>query len=100
MSDKIIRMRCGECDGFLDIDKSRELLFCPFCGSKSLIVDSDAVKIVKDNNAANIKMHKMDVDLEIEKIRKGREPSAFENIIGMIVTCIIISFLLLLCALK
>lgn len=40
-----ISMRCKECGGTLEVDKGKEVLFCPYCGSKGLIEESDEVKI-------------------------------------------------------
>ena len=41
----IIRMKCPDCGGTMDIEKDKQVLQCPFCGSKNMIVESDAVKI-------------------------------------------------------
>ena len=40
----IISMKCRACGGALNIDDSKEVLFCPYCGSKALIAESDEVK--------------------------------------------------------
>lgn len=39
-----ISLKCKACGGSLDIDKDREVLFCPFCGSKEIFAESDEVK--------------------------------------------------------
>ncbi len=39
-----IRLRCKECDGIMTIDRDREMLCCPYCGSKELFVESDDIK--------------------------------------------------------
>lgn len=44
----IIRLRCEECDGIMNVDESHEVISCPFCGSKKVILDSDSIKIEKN----------------------------------------------------
>ena len=42
-----IRLKCNNCQGTLDIDPNREVLSCPYCGEKTLVPESDEVKIEK-----------------------------------------------------
>lgn len=42
-----IRLQCKNCGGNLTVDAQREVLICPFCGSKELITDNDAVAVEK-----------------------------------------------------
>ena len=44
---EIIRLRCTNCEGIMDIDAEKQIISCPYCGSKSLILESDDVKIEK-----------------------------------------------------
>lgn len=37
-------MKCKTCGGVLDMSNDREILFCPYCGSKELIEVSDDVR--------------------------------------------------------
>ena len=39
-----ISMRCKDCGGILDVDETQNIMFCPYCGSKELILESDEVK--------------------------------------------------------
>lgn len=39
-----VSLRCKSCDGVLEINDDREILFCPYCGSKELFDDSDYIK--------------------------------------------------------
>jgi len=39
-----ISMKCNECGGILETDQDREILFCPYCGSKEIFLESDDVK--------------------------------------------------------
>ena len=47
MSQNTIHLQCRSCGGNLDVDRNQSLIFCPFCGSKELLVDSDAVAVEK-----------------------------------------------------
>lgn len=42
---RMIRLKCQDCNGTLEIDEKREIAICPYCGSKNLIPESDNVKI-------------------------------------------------------
>lgn len=46
----MISLRCEDCLGTMEVDESREVLTCPYCGSKKMLPVSDAVKITKLNN--------------------------------------------------
>lgn len=67
------RMVCNSCHGSLNIENYGEILICPYCGSKDLVIDSDVVK-----------MHRMDIQKEIEikeiehrhKLEEDRERDA------------------------
>lgn len=37
-------MKCKSCGGVLNLSDNREILFCPYCGSKELIEVSDDVR--------------------------------------------------------
>ena len=47
MSQNTIHLQCKSCGGTLDIDRNQSLIFCPFCGSRELLIDSDAVAVEK-----------------------------------------------------
>lgn len=42
---RTISLKCKDCNGTLDISEDQEIIFCPYCGSKNLIIESDEVKI-------------------------------------------------------
>lgn len=42
-----ISLRCKECGGTIEVDSSKNVTFCPYCGSKSIIPESDQVKIAR-----------------------------------------------------
>lgn len=67
----IIRLRCEDCDGVMEIDESREVISCPYCGSKKIVLESDGVKIEKIRSASKYERKKIDRD--IEQIRADRD---------------------------
>jgi len=72
---EFINMRCPDCGGTMIIDNSREVISCPFCGSKRVYIDSENIKIEKVRFAAkeNIERIKADKETTIERIRAERE---------------------------
>ena len=42
-----ISLRCKECGGTIEVDSSKNVTFCPYCGSKSMIPESDQVRIAR-----------------------------------------------------
>lgn len=48
MGEKMIKFRCKDCGGELQFDsQKRNILYCPYCGSSNIIVESDMVKIAQ-----------------------------------------------------
>ena len=39
------RLECKHCGGFMDVDETRNVKICPYCGSKELVEESDQVTI-------------------------------------------------------
>lgn len=58
----IISLQCKMCGGELSVDSDNTILACPYCGSKELVIESDAVKIEKIKNTVS-------KEIELEKIR-------------------------------
>ena len=42
---KKISLVCEQCGGTLMVDDAKEVMACPYCGSKTLIVESDGCQI-------------------------------------------------------
>ena len=42
-----ISLKCKDCGGIVEVDPSKNVLFCPYCGSKAMIPESDKVKIAR-----------------------------------------------------
>ena len=63
-----ISLRCKGCGGIIDVDPSKNVLFCQYCGSKAMIPESDQVKI------ARIKAEeRMEREKERQKAKTRRE---------------------------
>lgn len=86
-----MQLRCQSCDGLLDLDENEEILFCPFCGSKELLIVSDAVKIEKIRNRTikEVELGKQrtykDIkiaEMEIESIERQEKSDNLVGIIG------------------
>lgn len=57
-----VQLKCKKCGGTLTVDADKEILACPFCGEKELIVFSDEVEIqrIKSNTEKELEIEKMD----------------------------------------
>ena len=51
-----IRMNCQKCGATTDLDADKQILFCPFCGAKELIVESDYIKEARIKASMNEKI--------------------------------------------
>lgn len=49
---KTITMVCGKCNGTMTVDEKNKTIVCPYCGSKELILESDAVQVEKTRSEA------------------------------------------------
>ena len=52
MNTKILK--CKSCNGTMEMDEERPILFCPYCGSKELVEESD--EVIKARIDANTKV--------------------------------------------
>lgn len=84
---KTRKMKCNECGGILELNEDRDIICCPYCGSKELIEESDEVKIERIKSKERI---------EIEKDNKDK----FELIIGSIVSIALFVGLFILMAIN
>lgn len=53
---KLVSLKCDHCGAMLNVDKDSKELYCPYCGAKQIIVESDKVKIekIKSKNRLDI----------------------------------------------
>lgn len=73
----VISMRCKDCNGLLDVNEDQTIMFCPYCGSKSLILENDAVQIERIKSEAQTK-------IELERI-KSEEKKAQNPLKGIVI---------------
>lgn len=64
-----IQLKCKTCGGVLTIDADREVVSCPYCDSKELIEESDAVTIerIKSRIYKEVEFGKLQYEKEKEK---------------------------------
>lgn len=112
-----ISLRCKHCEGILDIEEGRDVLFCPYCGSKELIPESDTVKIERIRTGAyrDVELGKQDVAKEMqmneyeyekwkaefeEEKRQREEKEGWLGVVGIFVFLLYMLFLLICLDLK
>lgn len=79
---KKILLRCEHCGGTLEIDDDKEVISCPFCGSKSIILDNDNVQIekIRANTYKEVEFAKLKKQSEEEKrISKKEKVNEFKK---------------------
>ncbi len=57
-----VSLVCEQCGGTLLVDDAKEVMACPYCGSKTLIIESDAVTMERIRTSAQ-------KEVELERIR-------------------------------
>jgi DNA-directed RNA polymerase subunit RPC12/RpoP len=86
---KIIKMKCRDCGGELEINSDTSVILCPYCGSKSLVLDSEKVRIermrinaVRDIELENIRsqysLNSKQYDLELLKNEQNKRNEGIE----------------------
>lgn len=68
---EMISLKCKDCGGIVEVDPSKNVLFCPYCGSKSMIPESDQVRI------ARIKANER-IEREKERQKSKRKHDLYE----------------------
>ena len=66
---KTIMLQCKNCSGELTADAQREIWVCPFCGSKELFIDSDAVAVEKIRQQTAFRQWKREDNTQQEQAR-------------------------------
>lgn len=97
MADKnVVKLVCEDCGGTMNIDSDKQIMMCPFCGSKKIILESDDVKIATINAEADVEKQRINRDIELAKIEEDRRKDKEDNIFGIIVLVFLIFSLILL----
>lgn len=101
-----IQLKCKSCDGMMNVDEEREVLFCPYCGSKEIFVESDSVKRerIRAKTYKDVVLGSKEIDrqmrleeMRIEERDKKRSliiaAIAFAFVVTIIVFCVLYSIL-------
>ena len=86
-----IQLKCKSCNGIMSIDEEREVLFCPYCGSKEIFAESDAIKRerirAKAYKDVTLGSKEIDRQMRLEEIKAEERKRKSDNksfIIGMV----------------
>lgn len=86
-----IRLTCQNCGSSMTFDNEKQIIACPYCGSKELIPESDNVKIERIKSESALSQMQMSYDIE----EKKRKRSLKENIIQLfIILCATVVFVI------
>lgn len=98
-SKKTIKLTCEDCGGEMNIEAGRNVLTCPYCGSKKLIAESDEVTIARINKEADaerMRFEKEKREYEEElRVKKDKEESTDMIkywLYGLIFMCVVVLF--------
>lgn len=72
-SQSTIHLVCQHCGSVMDYDDERQIVACPYCGSKELIEESDDVKIERIKSKTVLTREKQANDFELEKEHYAEE---------------------------
>ena len=102
-SKKTIKLTCEDCGGEMNIEAGRNVLTCPYCGSKKLIAESDEVTIArinKESDAERMKFEKEKREYEEElRVKKDKEDTKFIIIalpifvLTLVIICVLLNCL-------
>ena len=86
-----ILLKCKNCNGELSINEDRQIMLCPYCGGKELIVESDVIKVAKitSNAYRDVELRKQQVAMEMKRMdihekNKEQTRSIYSKIIGLL----------------
>ena len=66
-------MKCQQCSGTLTMDKEGDILVCPYCGSKELLLDSENVAVEKIKQQTEFKKWEREDQKEQQKKKEEQE---------------------------
>lgn len=82
-----ISMKCKDCGGILEVDETQNVMFCPYCGSKELILESDEVKKerIKYEAVKDISLGRKEIERQIKldeyEMKKQKEKHDVKGLI-------------------
>lgn len=77
---RIIKLKCKNCNGDLEVDADKGEYTCPYCGDREKILDSDAVAIEKLKSNTYKEMEYARMANEKEKGRSQRKERRTKDI--------------------
>lgn len=99
-----IRLTCQNCGSSMTFDNEKQIIACPYCGSKELIPESDNVKIERIKSESALSQMQMSYDIEMKKQQLAEEKRQRKNkenlkltaaLWGFIVLCFFVIWLIL-----
>lgn len=68
---KIVRLVCQDCGGIMSVDEDqdKQVLLCPYCGSKKMLLESDGVKIEKIRSHTELEKERINREIELKKLQ-------------------------------
>lgn len=72
-SQSTIHLVCQHCGSVMDYDDERQIVACPYCGSRELVEESDDVKIERIKSKTVLAREKQANDFELEKEHYAEE---------------------------
>ncbi len=79
---KTMKLRCKVCNGIMDSEPNKQIIECPYCGSKELIIDSDAVTVekIRSNTYKEVELERMKNENEkAEKQERKEERESYKK---------------------
>ena len=94
-----IQIKCKACNGMMEMDADSNVLECPYCGSKEVIVDSEVVAAqkIKSQTEKEIEFKKMEEEekrIKSEEEKEMRDHFKKGKFSKFLIICAIISFLM------
>ena len=98
---KLIKLRCKNCNGEMTIDSNEKQITCPYCGTKQVILDSDAVKIEKEKykTIKEMQVNQFKAEKEKEEAKTSQEQlSTYKKgkLSKITIFLIVVSFIMIL----
>ncbi len=78
-NDKVIHLTCQNCGSSMTFDDNKQIVACPYCGSKELLLESDDVKIERIKSNTVLERDKIANDFVMEKRRYEEELKKKKN---------------------
>lgn len=78
---KIVDVKCNNCGAEMKLNSERNIISCPYCGSKKLMMESDAVAIAKDRHKtySDVERNRQNVYSKIEIEREKTKQQRIQN---------------------